>query len=108
MYEFTEFCAKKSANLIDGRWRHDKVPAAQPRPRDFINDDDDERPTHWRNIGDTHTEGSNGIYGPTREACCRPHSPEACWVREGVSHPPPGTECRCVRIAVSASVYLLM
>ena len=31
---------------------------------------------------------------------CRPHSPETCWVREGVSHPPPGTECRCVRIAV--------
>ena len=31
---------------------------------------------------------------------CRLHSPEACWVREGVSHPPPGTECRCVRIAV--------
>ena len=31
---------------------------------------------------------------------CRPHSPEACWVREGVSHPPPGTKCRCVCIAV--------
>ena len=55
-------------------------------------------PTHWRNIGDTHTEGSNWIYGLTREAC---------WVREGVSHPPPGTVD--VRISLfSASVYLLM
>jgi hypothetical protein len=42
-------------------------------------------------LDDTHTEGSNGIYGPTREAC---------WVREGVSHPPPRTECRCVHIAI--------
>jgi hypothetical protein len=65
--------------------RQDKVPTAQPHPIDHVNNDN-ERPT-----GNMHTEGSNGIYGLTHEAC---------WVCEGVSHPPPRTECRCVHIAV--------
>ena len=64
--------------------------AAQPRPIDHFNDDH-EQPTLRRYAFNMHTEGSNGIYGLTREAC---------WVREGVSHPPPGTECRCVHVAV--------
>ena len=37
--------------------------------RSILSNDDDERPTHWRSIGDTHIEGSNRIYGLTCEAC---------------------------------------
>jgi hypothetical protein len=82
----------------------------QPRPRDLIKDDDDERPTHWRNIGDTHTEGSNGIYGLTREACWavdRIPPRLAGSVKESHIHLPEPNVDVCVSL-FSASVYLLM
>jgi hypothetical protein len=51
-----------------------------------------------------HTEGSNRIYGLT----C-----EACWVCEGVSHPPPRTKCRmcscqCSLLAIASLVCIFL
>jgi hypothetical protein len=75
-----------------------KVLVAQPLdPIDLVNFNDEERPTPCRYAFDAHTEGSNGIYGLTREAC---------WVCEGVSHPEPNVDVFILLFSVS--VYLLM
>jgi hypothetical protein len=67
-------------------------------------------PTHWCNIGDTHTEGSNGIYGLTREACWavdRIPPRLAGSVKESHIHLPEPNVDVCVSL-FSASVYPLM
>ena len=67
---------------------------------------DDER----LHVGDTHTEGSNGIYGLTREArwaVDRIHPRLAGSVKESHIHLPEPNVDVCVSV-FSASVYLLM
>ena len=94
------------------RWRSvTEVSVAQPlHPTNLVHFNNDEQPTPLRYTFDTHTEGSNGIYGLTRDACWahdRILPRLAGSVKESHIHLPEPNVIVFI-LLLSVSVYLLM